>query len=808
METLWNDVRFALRNLRSAPATTGAALLALALGIGANTAIFSVVNGVLIEPLPYDQPERLILVWEANPSAGFPRFSVSPPNFTDWKEQSRSFGQLAAMDTDQVTLTGRGEPEVLKAARVSAGFWEALRQRPAVGRAFRPEEDRPANRHVVVLSDGLFRRRFGSDSRIVGQGLLLDGESYTVVGIAPPRFDLPNKRDLWLPLALDLAKTSRGGHYLVVLGRLRDGVSLDRARAELTGLAANLERQYPASNTGWGVRLVPLQEQATADIRPALQVLLAAVSAVLLIACLNVANLLLARLAARDREMAVRAALGAGRWRLARQLLTESVLLALLGGALGLILAFWGTRALVALYADHIPRAEAIGIDGRVLAFTLGISLLTGLLFGLFPALHPPGGGGGRLNESLKEGGRAVAGGGRARLARQLLVLAEVALALVLLVGAGLLMKSFSRLRSIDPGFRPAGVLTMEIAPSELKLPDAARQTVFYRQLLERVRSLPGVQKAATAFPLPLGGNGFILTFSVAGRPEPPPNHEPSANVRIVSPDFFQALGVRLLKGRAFTEQDRPESVPVAVINHSMAEKIWPGEDPLGKRFTFGNPQKKDVKWLTVVGVAADVRHAQLSKEPGMEAYWSQLQDPERTATLVVRAAAEPERLAAPIRREIQAMDRDLPVFQVRTMEEIVSESLAQSRFSTVLLGLFAGLALVLASLGVYAVVSYSVSQRTHEIGIRMALGAHRENVLALVIRQGMTVVLAGIVLGLGGAFLATRELAGLVYGVSTKDPATFASVTVVLAFVALAANYLPARRATRVDPLVALRQE
>ncbi len=808
MGDLWSDVRYAMRSLRRSPLTVGAALLALALGIGANCAIFSVVDGVLLEPLPYPDPGRIVLLNESNPGMGYPTFSVASQNFLDWRQQSRSFTALAALDTASVNLTGRGEPEKLRAATVSAELWQVLgaaRMRGGVGRVFTAAEDTPANHHVAVLANGFWRRRFGADPAIVGRSLTLDGESYTVVGVAPPRFDIPGHRDLWLPLAVDPAKADRANHTFSVLGRLRPGVSLASATTEMVGIAGRLARLFPATNEGWSVRLIGLKEKMVQPIRPALLVLVAAVAAVLLIACLNVANLLLVRMAARERELALRTALGAGRGRLVRLVLTESVLLSLGGGFLGFLLAVWGVHALVALGGNKIPRADSIAVDWKALAFTLGVAVGTGLLFGLVPALQ---GSGRHLQAALKEGGRAVAGGARGRLARQALVLSEVAVALVLLVGAGLLMKSFSRLQSLDPGFRSQGVLTVALAPPRLRYREPKQQLAFYRELLARVAQLPGVDHAGTAYPLPLGNDVMILNFAVGDRPFPRPQDAPAANVRFVSPGFFRTLGVRLLKGRVFDDHDTDATLPVAILNRALADKLWPGGEALNKRLTLDDPHDKNVRWMTVVGVVGDVRHLSLDRDPGDEIYTAQLQSPLPNATLVVHTAGDPRALAAPIRRVVQDLDRDLPVDQAQTMDDVVAASLASNRFNTVLLGLFAGLALVLAAVGVYGVVSYTVDQRTHEIGIRMALGAHRDDVLGLVLGQGMILVLIGLGLGLAGAFAATRQLSSLVYGVSTNDPWTFAIVALVLAAVGLAANFLPARRATRLDPLIALRQE
>lgn len=808
MESLWHDVRLALRSLLASPSTTVVALLALALGIGANTALFSVIRGVLLEPLPYPQPERLVTVAESNPERGFPVFSTSPPNYVDWRDQAKSFSALAAVNTERLNLTGEGEPEVIAAARVSAEFWQVMGVRFHHGRPFGRDEDAVGKGQVAVLSQGLWERRFGADPAVIGKTVQLDGVSHLVVGVAPAGFRFPSERDLWRPLALDVAQESRGAHYYSVFGRLRDGVPLARAQAEMKTLAANLARRYPDTNTGWTTVVTPLQEVMVRDVKPALLVLLAAVGAVLLIACLNVANLLLARLATRERELALRTALGAGRWRLARQLLTESVVLSLAGGALGVLLAAAGTRALVALY-PRLPRAESIDLDPWVLAFTAGVSLLTGLLCGLLPVLHPRDE---KLHDALREGGRAVAGGLRGKRARQGLVLAEVALALVLLIGAGLLIRSFSRLHAVDAGFRPQGVLALDVVLPELRYSKPEQQAALFEQLLQRVEGLPGVEEAGTVFPLPLDRSGFILQYRVEGRPEPAPDLVPSANIRAVSPDLFRTLSVPLLGGRGFNAADRVGSQPVALVNRAMAEREWPGSDPvrnaLGKRLTFGDPADPEAEWMTVVGVVGNLRARSLSDEPTAEIYQSQLQSPITPSTLVVRTTKDPVSLVAPVRAIVRGLDRDLPVDRVRTLDQVVADSLAGNRFSTVLLGIFAALALLLAAVGIYGTISYSVTQRGHEIGVRMALGAGRGEVLGMILRQGMAVVLAGTVLGLAGAFFFSKSLAGLIYGVGTRDPLTFAAVPVALLTVALLANLLPARRATRVDPQVALRRE
>jgi putative ABC transport system permease protein len=809
LENFWQDIRFGFRTLLRSPATSAVALLTLALGIGANTAIFSVVNGVLLQPLAFQDPDELVAVWESNPGRGFPRFSTSPPNYEDWRRQNQVFEEMFAASLGRYNLTGGDRPESIPGAVVTPEFFSVLGVRPALGRGILPEEGRPGGAKVVVLSQGLWQRRFGSDPGILSQRIEIDGESYAVVGVMPAGFDFPVKRELWMPLVWDFPPDMRGAHFLFTIGRLKDGVTLDRALTEMKTLASRLERQYPESNTGWTVTMLRLQDLIVEDVRPALLLLLAAVGFVLLIACANVANLLLARLASREREIAVRAALGAGRIRLVRQMLTESLVLFLVGGLLGLLFAALANRVLLSLYAGGLPRESEIGLDGRVLLFTLALSLLTGLLFGLAPALSATSG---RLYGALKEGGRAMAGGARGKMIRNLLVLGEVAIALVLLVGAGLLLRSFAQLRAVDPGFRPQGVLSAQIVLPDQKYPDAERQIAFTRELLERVRAIPGVKSADTAFPLPLDGGGFILTFLAEGKPTPAAGEEPNANVRVVTPDYFQTMGTRLLQGRPFTPRDGPDAVRVVIVNKTMADKLWPGESPLGKRISYDEPGDPDFRWREVVGVAADIHHSSLEQEAGSEVYWPQLQTPVGgELNLIVRTEGDPARLSGPVREVVSGIDSDLPVDRVRTMEAVVAESLSGSRFQTVLLGIFGGVALLLAAIGVYGVISYSVAQRTHEIGIRMALGARRAQVLLLVVRQGMTLVLTGVAVGLAFALLLSwwlsDRVAAYLYGGQAVDPLILVVVPLMLSAVALVANWLPARRATLVDPQVALRR-
>ncbi len=805
MESLWHDLRFGVRALLRNRLTTGLALLILTLGIGANTAIFSVISGVLLEPLPYPRPERLVVAQESAPRHGFPRFSASPLNFRDWRDQNRCFATLDAYSQEHFNLAGAARPVAVRGASVTADFFRTLGLAPLHGRFFRPEDDRPGAEPVAVVSHDLWHSAFGADPGLVGRRIQLDGRYRTVIGIAPPGQTFPGSAAVWMPLALDYAKEHRGGHYLVVLGRLRPGVTLAQAQADMSAIASRLERLYPVTNTAWGVILEPLRDRMVADVKPALILLERAVWVVLLIACANVANLLLARMSSRGRELAVRAALGAGRRRLVRQVVAESVVLFVAGGALGLVAAFFGVRALLAVDPDAIPRAGGIGLDGRVLLYTLLLSLVAGVLVGLVPALSAIGK---RLYGSLKEGGRAVAGGRRLRLLRQGLVAGEVALALALLIAATLLLRSFARLQSVDPGFEPSGVMTAVLSLPDVKYPDEARQAQFFAQLLPRVSALPGVEHAATVFPLPLSGAGFVLQFAVAGRPTPAPTEVPRADVLAISPDYFHAMGVPLLMGRAFTGQDRIGSQPVAIVNRTMARRLWPGESPLGRRITFDTPPDARSKWLTVVGVAGDVRAAALRKEPESQVYWPQLQRPLGEAALVLRTSVPPARLVTPVREAVQSLDRDLPLDRVQTLDAVIAASLAQNRVKTLLVGFFGGLALILAAVGIYSLVSYTVAQRTHEIGIRMALGAGRREVQGMVIAQGMVLVAAGLALGLAAAWAGAALVADQLYGVSAADPLTYAGVPLLLAAVALVANWLPARRATAIDPLEALRAE
>jgi len=799
--TLLQDMRYAVRRLLKSPGFAVVAVGALALGIGANTAIFSVVNSVLLRPLPYPAPEQLVQLWEARPRQNMPRVEIAPHEFLAWAEQSQSFQRIAATDLAQYNLTGRGEPERVTGALVSAAYFPLLGVTPVQGRGFLEEEDRPGASDVVVLSNELWQTRFNSDPSIAGQTLNLDGVSCTIVGVLPRGFRLPQNAALARPIAFNADDRARpGNHFLNVFGRLKEGVTVAQAEAEMATVAARVEQSLGGTNVGHQVVVVPLHEQIVGGSRTALLVLLGAVALVLLIACANVANLLLARAAGRRREVAVRAALGASRWRIVRQLLAESLLLSALGGALGLLLAVWGVELLVRLDPTGVERAGEVTLDWRVLAFTLGLSLLTGLLFGLAPALQASKA---DFVESLKEGGRTGQGLARSRL-RSALVVGEVALTLVLLVGAGLLLKSFSRLLAVDPGLDPRNVLTMDVALPPAKYDEPQRVTAFYERLLQEAAALPGVEAAGAVSVLPLAGDDNSNFVQIEGREPLPPGQALRAGRRNVSADYFRALGIALKRGRGFAASDARDAQPVLVINEAMARTFFQGEEPVGKRIRTGDKSP----WVEIVGVVGDVRHRGLDVDTRPEMFFPQTQTPSRRMTLVVRAAGDPRALAAPLRERVRSIDQDQPVGNVRTMEEWVSESVASQRFTAALLGVFAAAAAALAALGLYGVVSYSVAQRTHEIGLRVALGARPRDVLRLVIGQGMTLTLVGVGVGVAAALALTRVISGLLFNVGATDPAVFVAVPLLLGSVALLACYLPARRATKVDPMVALRYE
>ncbi|HXU34729.1 MAG TPA: ABC transporter permease [Thermoanaerobaculia bacterium] len=805
MRDFTTDLRFAWRSLWKNPALTGIAVAALALGIGANTAIFSVVHGVLLSPLPYSEPERIIRLIDTNPQANLPRFPSAPPDFADWRAQNQVFSQLAAIRRASVNLTGEGDPERIVGARVSADFFPLFRVPAELGRSLLPEEDQVGGPKVAVLSHGLWQRRFGGDPKILGRRLMFDGEPTTVVGVMPESFVMPQKAELWLPLQMQINDDLRGAHFLAVAGRLKDGVSIERAQTEMTGIADRIALAHPASNKDWGVQLYSLRDLMVEDIRPALLVLLGAVGLVLLIACANVANLLLSRLAAREREVALRSALGAGRGRLIRQFLTESTLLSLLGGLLGALLAWQGTHSLIALFGDRVPRAQEIGVDGTVLGFSLALSLGCGLLFGLLPALHSSRT---DLRSSLSEGGRGQAGDRRGRLTRRLLVFSEVALAIILLVGAGLLVRSLRELQQVKPGFRPAGILTAQIQLPNSPYESPESVAAFYRALLPKLAAVPGVSQAAIVSPLPLSGSRQLFAFEIEGKPIADLSNAPASNAAFVSNGYFSALSIPVVKGRTFDDRDRLGGDPVIVINQALAAKMWPNEDPIGKRLTFDVPNAPKPVWQTVIGVVGGVHNGEPSEDPGMQSYQPLAQVPPQSAGLVLRTTGDPAGLSSALTQAIRSIDPGLPISSIQTLDRMVYDSVAAPRANAILLTLLAALALVLAAVGVYGVLSYSVAQRTREIGLRMALGAGVGQVLRQILREGLGTVLAGIAAGLVGSYFVVRALESLMFGVKVRDPLTFVGVPLVLLAVALFATWVPARRATRVEPVVALRYE
>ena len=800
MQTLIQDLRYGLRMLLNKPGFAAVAVITLALGIGANTAIFSVVNAVLLSSLPYNDPARLVTVLHDDSKP------VAPANFFDWRDQNQVFESIAAAQYWTPNLTGRDRPEHLDALQLTADMFHLLGVNPSLGRTFIAGEDQPGNEHVVILGHRLWERRFGGDAAVVGQQITLDGESYTVVGVMPPNFQFApfwaTRAELWAPLNLATRIDDRGGQSLRVFARLKPGVTPEQAQAEMETIHQRLEQQYPESNKGLIVSVDPLLEKVVGKTRPALLILLGAVGFVLLIACANVANLMMAKAAARQKEIAVRTALGATRGRIIRQLLTESVLLALAGGAMGLLLAAWGIDALVALSPANLPRVQTVSLDRYVLGFTLAISVLTGVLFGLAPALHASKL---DLNEALKEGERGSTEGKRSGI-RRLLVISEIALALILLVGGGLMIRSFLRLQSIDPGFNPRNVLTMTVSLAGSQHSTSTKRLVFFDELLGRIESLPGVQSASGINHLPLGGDTWGIGFAIEGRPLPPPGERPGAVYRIVRPHYFQTMGATLLEGRDFTERDNESAPGVVIINETFARRHWPNEDPIGKRIRIAIDESGPRE---IVGVVKDVKQRDWTAEPQPEMYLPHFQAAApRYLTLVVRADSNPLNLAAAVEGEVWAIDKNLPVSEVRSMEEVIAASIAQQRFNVLLLGIFASVALILAAVGIYGVMSYSVTQRTQEIGIRMALGAQTSDVLKMVVGQVMKLVAIGIGAGLIGAFLLTRLLSSLLYQVSATDPVTFAVIALVLTSVALLACYLPARRAAKVDPMTALRYE
>jgi putative ABC transport system permease protein len=813
MKAFWQDVRYGFRVLSKSPGFTIVAVFVTALGIGANTAIFSVVNAVLLRPLPFKEPDRLVLVREHLPKLYGPPVNLSGAEFLDYREGSNVFSQTAGFTDSKVNLTGAGEPQRVQAARVSASFFPTLGVAPALGRNFSAEEDQPGRNDVVILSNALWRGQFGGDPSIVGQTVRMDGRPFTVVGVMPPSFEFPYRdelmdaeAELWVPLALtDREKQGRADSFdFRFVGRLKPGVTLAQAQADIGTIAARMRREHPdvySGNLEMTASVVPLKEKIVGRVRPLLLILFGAVGLVLLISCANVANLLLARAAARQKEIALRSVLGAGSLRLVRQLLTESLLLALLSGAFGLLIAVWAVALIVRFGPRDVPRLQDVGLDTTVLVFTLLASLLTGVLFGIAPAIH-----GARLNlsDALKQTAGRASGGRESKRLRGLLVVFETAAAVVLLVSAGLLVNSFVRLMRVPPGFDPEGVIVARTALPATRYPKEEQNKAAYRQILARLAATPGVKSAGVATYLPLAGD-WGIGFRVEGAGE---GEFHSADGTWVSNDYLGTMGIRLLKGRGFTDDDREDTPPVVIVNETLARTYFPGGEAVGKRVQWGG--WPGAQWLTVVGVVNDVKVSALDAATQPMIYMPIFQIPRARPNVifVARTDSSPAALAASMREAITSVDRELPAYDIRTMNDVVSESVAQRRFSTVLLSVFGATALLLAAVGVFGVMSYTVTQRTQEIGIRMALGARGRDVLRMVVGQGMRLGLAGVAVGVVAALGLTRLLAGLLFGVRPSDPLTFAAAALVITAVALLACYVPARRATKVDPTVALRYE
>jgi putative ABC transport system permease protein len=817
MGTLVQDLRYSVRVLIKSPGFAAVAVIVLALGIGANTAIFSVVNAVLLRPLPYHDPGRLMQVWHVPPAKSFPgmtRFAVSAANYLDWRDQNHVFDQLATYSYSTLNLSGKGQPESVRSGVVSPNFFSVLQIQPLLGRAIAPGEDQLGHANVVVLGHAFWRDHFGSDSGVVGQSVTLNGEGYSVVGVMPAGFQLPPAAEVWTPMALtDKEKAVRGEHHYGVIGRLKPDADLNQAQAEMNTISSRLEQQYPTDDKGWGAVVVPLREELVGDVRPALLVLLGAVAFVLLIACANVANLMLARTLGRRKEIAIRSALGASRSRVLQQVLSESVLLALMGGMLGLLIAHFGVRLISTFLANQLSLSPEINLDGRVLGFTLVVSVLTGVLAGLAPALRLTRA---DLNEALKQGlGRTDSDSGGTRT-HGVLVVSEVALSLMLLIGAGLMIRSLWMLRSVDPGLDPNQVLTMRVGipvPST-RFPTPLQQSNFFNDVLQRVRALPGVESAGVIDALPLTGGGSIQPVAIEGRPAQQMADQPEVAVRTVSPGYIRAMHIPLLRGRDFNDADtagRPEAV---LISESMAKRFWPSANPLGKHLTLtffpDGPRE-------IVGIVGDVKDSGLDvTDPVATLYMpvAQFSTPllggwtSFPMSLVVRTNSNPSNLTSAVTGAVRQVDSELPLLQIRTMQDVMGESLSQQRFNMQLLAVFAGLALLLAAIGIFSVLSYSVKRRVREIGIRMALGAQIRDVLRLIVIEGMRPTLMGVAIGVAGALALGRVLANLIYGVKPTDPITFGAVSVLLASVALFASLIPAYRATKVEPMKTLRDE
>lgn len=811
MDSIIKDLRYGVRACLKRPGFTAIVVITLALGIGASTAIFSVVDSVLLRRLPYRTAERIVAVQELDPNGK--RVQATSANFYDWQQQNTVFEHLAAIKIATTNLAFSDHAERIDLAQTNANFFNVFGIMPQYGRLFIPQDEQAGHEPVVVVSDALWQRRFGSDPSLVGRSITLDGKSYNVIGIAPPGFQYPDKTELWLPPLRfvpelypdqDVTQTRRMG-YLAVVGLLKSGVSLPQAAGEMETITARLRQQYPDSNNRRFNRVVSLHEHLVGETNNLLWLLLGAVTFVLLIGCANVANLLLASGAARQKEMAIRAALGASRRRVIRQLFTESTILALAGGLVGLLIAFWGLAAITKLLPADFPRLNEIHIDLRVLGFTFAASMLTGVLFGLAPAFQfsRP-----EVQEAIREAGRGASGSRRQSRFRQALIVVEVALSVVLLAGAGLLFRSFLRLQSVNTGFVSQQVLTAKLTPSGTNYVDDADYAKFYTAVIEKISAIPGVEDAGVINTLPLF-KGPTAAVRVEGRPVTTPDQWPTVNYRVVSPNYFRAMGIPVLQGRAYTDRDKENAPLVMMVNQQLVREIFPGENPVGKRVTFGGTNTDgQPRWFEIVGVVADVRSIELREEPMAELYFSVQQDLWPSMSLVVRSIVEPSSLSASVRQAVNEVDRSVPVADVKTMDHVVSESITQPRFNLFLLGLFSAVAMVLSAAGIYGVTAYTVTQRTQELGIRIALGAQVSDVLKMILGQGMAVIGVGLIAGLAAALGLMRLLRSLLFGVGENDPLTFVAITAVLVLVALIACYIPARRATKVDPLDALRSE
>ncbi|MGB8539996.1 MAG: ABC transporter permease [Candidatus Acidiferrales bacterium] len=811
IETLLQDARYAFRMLRKNPGFTAVAVLTLALGIGANTAIFSVVYAVLLKPLPYANPNQLVSAFQANTQEGVPETGTSYPNFEEWRAQNHVFSELATIDFHQLTLTGRGEPSEVNTCVVTPEHFAVLDVKPLQGRVFFPEDGKRGAPPVVIVSENLWRGTLGADPKILGTSIILDKRPFTVIGIMPAGFRSPfinSKPEVWIPLVQDPLFGSwmerRGGHWLAVFGRLKPGVSIAQAQAEMDAISERLASEFPAENKGWTVRLVPMQKEIVGDVRTALLVLLGAVGLVLLIACANIANLLLTRATSRSKEIAVRAALGAGRTRIIRQLLSETAVLGLLGGVIGIALAYWGVRALSSLLPDNLPQLNAIRVDNFVLIFALVLSAIASVAFGMVPALFASKS---DIQASLREGSGRSGESGNRRRARSFLAAAEIALAMVLLVAAGLLLRSFSKLTSVSPGFDAQHIVKAEVSLPQFQYSKPQQWTAFSDELLAHLQAQPGLQDSAIGIPVPIT-NGYInLGFEIVGVPPASQSDSRLANYVSVSPNYFRVMGIPLLSGRLFNQQDIASAPSVTLISKAFAQRYFPNQDPIGKRLNFGFPPNGDVD-REVVGIVGDVRDMSLGDAPGPMMYVPFAQAPFWGANLVVKSTLSTSAVAAAIRQEVHKIDKDLPVTDVGKLPDLLDASVSQQRFRTFLLGLFAAMALILAATGIFGVISYSVSCRTNEIGIRVALGASRAAILRMILRETLLLTFAGLLVGIPCALSASHLIGHMLFGVSANDPVTLATVAFTLAAVATLAGFIPARRAMQVDPMVALRHE